>query len=87
MIVDEVSFVVYLNAQFPNPFYADFFVVLLMAMDSQQEISNQPGKNLHHKAILAPGNQMVNSEVAFPPCEEFLDIPSEFVNKGDLFCC
>jgi hypothetical protein len=30
---------------------------------------------------------VVDTEVAFPPCKEFLYLPSEFVNESNLLCC
>ena len=87
LTVDDAGLIVYLDTQFPDPFYTDFFIVLLMAIDSKQEISDQSRKNLHHKAILAPGNQMVHTKMAFPPCKEFLNVTSEFIDKSNLFCC
>ena len=30
---------------------------------------------------------MVDTEVAFPPAKEYLYVPSELVNKGNLICC
>jgi len=30
---------------------------------------------------------MVNPKAAFPPTEEYLYVPSELINKGNLLCC
>jgi hypothetical protein len=79
--------ILYFDAKLSEPFYADFFVVLLPAIDGKQEVGDQAGKDLHHWAILSPGDQMVDSEVAFPPCKEFLYVPSELVNESDLLYC
>ena len=79
-VVGNAGLILYLDAKLPDPFYADFFVVLLTAIDSKQEVSDQAGKYLDHQSILASGNQMVDFEMAFPPGKEFLDVPSELVN-------
>ena len=44
MVVGDAGLILYLDAKFPDPFYADFFVVLLTAIDGQQEIGNQAGE-------------------------------------------
>jgi len=58
MLVGASGLVLYLDANFPDPFNADFFVVLLTAIDGKQEVGDQAGKYLDHQAILASGNQM-----------------------------
>ncbi len=80
------GFVLYFSTEFPDSFYADFFVVLLTAIDGKQEIGDQP-EVFGPLTILASGNQMVDSEVAFPPSKEYLYVPSELVNKSNLLCC
>ncbi len=79
--------ILYFDAKLSDPFYADFFVVLLPAIDGKQEVGDQAGKDLHHGPIISPGDQMVDSEVAFPPCKEFFHVPSELVNESDLLYC
>jgi len=87
MVIGDAGLILYLDTKLPDPFYANFFIMLLTAIDSKQEVGDQTGKYLDHETILTSGNQMVDCKVTFPPCKEFLYIPSEFVNKSDLFCC
>jgi len=81
------GFILYFNAEFPDPFYADFFVMLLTAVNGKQQICDQSGEYLDHKTILASGNQMVDTEVTFPPSKEYLYVPSKLVNMSNLLCC
>ena len=37
----DAGLIVYLDAKFPDPFYTDFFVVLLTAIDGKQEVGDQ----------------------------------------------
>lgn len=64
---------------------AHFLLVMLLAIDGQEEIRNQAGHDLHHKAIRAAGQAVIQLEVLFPPAEEFLDFPAGLVDQGDLF--
>jgi len=61
--------------------------VLLTAVNGKQQICNQSGEYLDHQTILASGNQMVDTKVAFPPSKEYLYVPSEFVNMSNFLCC
>jgi hypothetical protein len=38
---DAADFILYLNAKLPDPFYADFFVVLFTAINGKQKVGNQ----------------------------------------------
>ena len=48
MVVGDTGLILYLDTKFPDPFYTDFFVVLLTAIDGKQKIGNQAGKYLDH---------------------------------------
>ena len=39
MLVGDAGLILYFDTKFPDPFYADFFVVLLTAMDGKQKVS------------------------------------------------
>ena len=41
MVVGDAGLILYLDTKFPDPFYADFFIVLLTAIDGEQEIGDQ----------------------------------------------
>ena len=86
MVVGDTGLILYLDSKFPDPFYGYFFVVLFTAINREQHIDDQTAKYLNHEAILTSVNQMVDSEVSFPPSKEFFYVPSEFVNKSGLFC-
>jgi len=38
------GFVLYFNGEFPDLFYADFFVVLFAAVNGKQQVSDQAGE-------------------------------------------
>ena len=48
MVIGYTGLILDFDTKFPDPFYADFFVVLLTAIDGQQEIGNQAGEYLDH---------------------------------------
>ena len=58
-----------------------------MAINGQEQIGDQPGVDLHHQPIPASGDQVVNLQVSFPPCEELFDFPSELIYFGNLLGC
>ena len=51
MIVGDAGLILYLDTKFPDPFYADIFVVLLTAIDGKQEVGDRAGKYLDHKKL------------------------------------
>jgi len=53
--------------------------MLVVTIDCKQQTGYQTRKDLNHKAMTAPGNQVVNLEMSFPPREKVLYIPSELV--------
>jgi len=48
MVIGDAGLILYLDTKFPDPFYADFFVVLLTTIDGKEEIGNQAGEYLDH---------------------------------------
>ena len=44
----DADFMLYLDAKLPDPFYADFFVVLFTAINGKQQVSNQTSEYLDH---------------------------------------
>ncbi len=58
--------------------------MLFMAIDRQQQIGDQPRKDLHQQAIGAASDQRIHFEVALPPGEEGFYRPAEFVDQGNL---
>ncbi len=83
-VFNGASFVSDFDTQFPDPFDADFFMVFLVAIDGQKEVSNQPSENLDHEPVPTAGDQVVHFQVAFPPAKKDFDGPTEFINRGDL---
>ncbi|NQT56502.1 MAG: hypothetical protein HQ551_09765 [Desulfobacteraceae bacterium] len=41
MVVGDAGLILNLDSKFPDPFYADFFIVLVTTIDSNQEIGDQ----------------------------------------------
>ena len=41
MVVGDEGFILNLDTKSPDPFYADFFVVLFTAIDNKQEVDDQ----------------------------------------------
>jgi hypothetical protein len=35
--------------------------------------------------VFASGDEVIDLEVLFPPAEEIFDLPSEFINQGEVF--
>ena len=79
------QFILDLRSQLPHPFDGDLFFVLLVTIDGKQQIAYQPCKDLNHKIMFAPGNQMICLQVPLPPGEEAFDIPPELVGGRHLF--
>ena len=42
MVVGASGLILYLDTKFPDPLYADFFVVLLRAIDGKQKTYTNP---------------------------------------------
>lgn len=60
--------------------------MLLSAVDGQQKIGDQPTHDLHHETVSGSGYQVVHLEMPFPPPEEGLYVPAQFVYLCYLFC-
>jgi len=58
--------------------------VLLVTIDGKRQIGYQSCKDLDHKTVLAPCNQMIYLQVSLPPGEEVFDIPPELIGCRDL---
>lgn len=58
--------------------------MLFMAIDSQQEISDESGQDLDHQTVPASCNKMIDFEMSLPPSEKLLNIPTKLINKGNL---
>mgnify|MGYP001606625045 CR=1 FL=1 len=71
-------------SELTDSFDRDSFFEFIMAIDREQQISNQPGEYLCHQAILGARNDMINFQAAFPPGKKALDIPARFVDRGDI---
>jgi len=82
----ESQFIADLHSQLSHPPDGDLFIVLFVAIDGKQQIGDQSCEDLHHKAILAPGNQVVYLQMPLPPGEEVLDIPPELIGRRNLLC-
>lgn len=52
--VVDTCFIADVNAYLPETFDGNFFMILVVAIDGQQEISNKSGQHLHHETIFAP---------------------------------
>ena len=54
------SLISYFDAQLSDALYADFFPVLLMAINSKEQICYKAHKYLDHQAMLASCNKVIN---------------------------
>jgi hypothetical protein len=54
------------EGEIPYPMYAQFLLVMLLAINGQEEIRKQAGHDLRHKAIRAAGQTVIYLEVLFP---------------------
>jgi hypothetical protein len=79
------KFIADLDPEFPYSGDTDPFVMLFMAVDGQEQIGNETTEHLRHETMGTSGDHMVDIEVLLPPTEELLDVPAEFVGKGNLF--
>jgi len=50
----EAHFVADIDGNFPETLGGNLFVMLVMAVDGQEDICDQSGHNLNHETILAP---------------------------------
>lgn len=78
--------VFYFDTQFSDSIYADFLIVLLVAIDSKEQVCYKTCKYLDHQAVLASCNKVINLEVAFPPAKEDFYVPAELVNHCHILC-
>jgi hypothetical protein len=53
-------------------------VISSVEIDGQQEIGNESGQKLHHQSVRTSGNEVIDVEMAFPPCEERFDVEMAF---------
>ena len=72
LVVNHAGFILDFDTKFSHAFDAHFFIVLLMAINSKQEIRDQPREYLYHESILASGSQIVYPKIAFPPYKKIL---------------
>jgi len=81
----RLQFVLDLRSQLSHSFDGDLFVVVLMAVDGKQQVGYQSCKDLNHKTVFAPCNQVIYLQVPLPPGEEVFNIPPEFIGCRYLF--
>ena len=84
---EQHGFITNFVAQLPYASNADRFAMLVLTVDSQEELGDETRQNLDHHLVLASGKRLVNFEEPFPPGDEFFNLPAELIGKGDLFCC
>ncbi|OQX63704.1 MAG: hypothetical protein B5M56_01975 [Desulfococcus sp. 4484_241] len=73
------QFVLNLYSQLPDATDTDALLVGFMAINGQKQACDQSRVDLYHQPIPASGDQ-----VAFPPCKELFDFPTELIRFGDL---
>ena len=59
-------------------------VISSVEIDGQQEVGNESGQKLHHQSVRTACNEMIDIEMAFPPCEEGFDFPAKSIDESDL---
>jgi len=52
--ISETYFISDLEADFPEPEDGNRFLVLIVAIDGQEDVGNQSGQHLDHKSVFAP---------------------------------
>jgi hypothetical protein len=57
----------------------DPFIVLLMAVDSQEHVSDLPSKNWSHQAIGVVGNQEVENQLLLQLLKEDLKVQAKLI--------
>lgn len=55
----------------------DWLIVLLSAIDSQQQMGDETTKYLNHETVFTVGNQVVNLKMPFQPAKEGLYGPAQ----------
>ncbi len=81
----QSRFIEDLVAQLTDSVDVDRFAMLFMAINREQEISDQASKHLDHQAMAASRNEVVDLEVPLPPGKERFYVPTQLVDQGDLF--
>ena len=76
----DAEFVLDFNPKLPHSFDGNRLAMVFMAVNGKQQIRNEARQNLNHQAVLTSCNQMVNSQMAFPPGKEVFDVPSELID-------
>jgi hypothetical protein len=56
-----------------------------VAVNGQQQISDQACQDLDHRAVGTASNQVVDFQVPFPLGKEIFDVPAQLVSLGGLF--
>ena len=57
---------------------------MFMAINRQEKIGDQSCKYLDHQAVFCSGNQVIDSEMTFPPAKEYFNVPAEFIGLSNL---
>ena len=60
------------------------FLVALVKIDDQQQVSDESSKQLEQDAVLVSGDEMIDFEMPFPPGEEGFNLPPQREDEGDL---
>ena len=55
-----------------------------MAIYCQKNIGDQAGKHLDHQAMTASRDEVIDLEMAFPPCKEGFYLPAQLVDQSNL---
>ncbi len=63
------------------------FIIMFPAICRHENVCDQTDNYPDHDSVFTACDEMINIEMFFPPLEEFLSIPPEFVYQGDLLCC
>ncbi len=85
-LVGISHFILNLNTEFSHSFDVNFFVIIFMTIDCQQQICNEAAENLNHKSVLTSSYEMIDFQMAFPPSEEIFNFPTKFVCLSNIFC-
>ena len=66
-------------------FHTRSLSISLVEIDDQKEIGNQSREQLHQDSVRISGDKVIDLQMFFPPGEERFNLPSQRINKGDLF--
>ena len=79
-----VGFLSYIPPELSQIGHTRFVIIALMEVDNQQEIGDQPSKELYQDPVWTTRDEMIDLEVFFPPCKEDFDFPPQRIDESNF---